>query len=74
LPEAGWPFHRVQEMLGQPSLDQTSTYLTVAHGRLRERMKKRDAIRSRCNSAARETDSSLTLFTTRAQRKAATLQ
>ena len=47
--EAGWPLHHVQEMLGHASLEQTSTYLNVQRGGLRESMRKVDEIRSRCN-------------------------
>jgi integrase len=45
LLEAGWPIHHVQEMLGHASLEQTSTYLNVRQGGLRESMRKLDAIR-----------------------------
>jgi integrase len=54
LLEAGWPLHHVQEMLGHSSLEQTSTYLNVQRGGLRESMRKVDEIRSRCNSVASE--------------------
>jgi integrase len=50
LLEAGWPLHHVQEMLGHPSLDQTTTYLNVKVGGLQESMRKLDDARSRCNS------------------------
>ena len=49
LLEAGWPLHHVQEMLGHASLEQTSTYLNVQHGGLRESMRRIDEGRSRCN-------------------------
>jgi integrase len=49
LLEAGWPIHHVQEMLGHTSLEQTSTYLNVEPGGLRESMRRTDEIRSRCN-------------------------
>jgi hypothetical protein len=46
---AGWPLYHVQEMLGHASLEQTSTYLNVQRGGLRESMRKVDEFRSRCN-------------------------
>jgi integrase len=46
LLEAGWPLHHVQEMLGHASIEQTSTYLNVQQGGLRESMRKLDDIRS----------------------------
>ena len=49
LLEAGWPLHHVQEMLGHASLEQTSTYLNVQRGGLRESMRRTDEARSRCN-------------------------
>lgn len=52
LLEAGWPLHHVQEMLGHASLEQTSTYLNVRQGGLRESMKKLDAERMRGNLVA----------------------
>ena len=52
LLEAGWPLHHVQEMLGHSSLEQTSTYLNVQRGGLRESMRQIDEARSRCNSVA----------------------
>ena len=54
LLESGWPLHHVQEMLGHSSLDQTSTYLNVQRGGLRESMQKTDAFRSRCHSVVIE--------------------
>jgi integrase len=54
LLEAGWPLHHVQEMLGHSSLEQTSTYLNVQHGGLRESMRRTDEDRSRCNSVVSE--------------------
>jgi integrase len=52
LLEAGWPLHHVQEMLGHSSLEQTSTYLNVQRGGLRESMRQIDEARSRCNPVA----------------------
>ena len=52
LLEAGWPLHHVQEMLGHASLEQTSTYLNVQRGGLRDSMRKSDALAQRCNSVA----------------------
>jgi hypothetical protein len=46
---AGWPLYHVQEMLGHASLEQTSTYLNVQRGGLRESMRKVDEFRTRCN-------------------------
>jgi integrase len=54
LHEAGWPLHHVQEMLGHANLEQTSTYLNVQRGGLRESMRKIDELRSRCNSVVSE--------------------
>jgi integrase len=54
LLEAGWPLHHVQEMLGHASIDQTSTYLNVQRGGLRESMRQTDERRSRCNLVAIE--------------------
>jgi integrase len=54
LLEAGWPLHHVQEMLGHSSIEQTSTYLNVPRGGLRDSMRKLDESRSRCNSVAIE--------------------
>jgi integrase len=55
LLEAGWPLHHVQEMLGHASLEQTSTYLNVQRGGLRESMRRLDESRSRCNPVVSET-------------------
>jgi integrase len=52
LLEAGWPLHHVQEMLGHASLEQTSTYLNVRAGGLRESMQKLDAQRKLGNLVA----------------------
>jgi integrase len=54
LLEAGWPIHHVQEMLGHSSLEQTSTYLNVERGGLRESMRRTDEARSRCNSVVKK--------------------
>ena len=54
LLEAGWPLHHIQEMLGHASIEQTSTYLNVQHGGLRESMRKLEGIRSRCNPVVTE--------------------
>ena len=39
----------ISVMLGHASLEQTSTYLNVQRGRLRESMRRIDEARSRCN-------------------------
>jgi integrase len=52
LLEAGWPLHHVQEMLGHASIEQTSTYLNVQVGGLRESMRKLDEARIRGNLVA----------------------
>jgi hypothetical protein len=39
-------------MLGHASLEQTSTYLNVQRGGLRDSMRKSDALAQRCNSVA----------------------
>ena len=52
LLEAGWPLHHVQEMLGHASIEQTSTYLNVRQGGLRESMRKLDALRSDADARA----------------------
>ena len=61
LLEAGWPLHHVQEMLGHSSLEQTSTYLNVERGGLRESMRRMDEFRSRCNSVVIEAETGLPL-------------
>jgi len=54
LLESGWPLHHVQEMLGHSSIEQTSTYLNVEHGGLRESMRRTDELRARCNSVVKD--------------------
>jgi hypothetical protein len=46
------PLHHVQEMLGHASIEQTSTYLNVQRGGLRESMRKSDELPPRCNPVA----------------------
>jgi hypothetical protein len=41
-------------MLGHSSVEQTSTYLNVQRGGLRESMRRIDEVRSRCNPVAIE--------------------
>jgi Phage integrase family len=61
LLEAGWPLHHVQEMLGHASLQQTSTYLNVQRGVLRESMRRSDESRSGCNPVVIESGTGLPL-------------
>ena len=48
-------------MLGHSSLEQTSTYLNVQKGGLRESMRRVDEIRSRCNPVVSEGEAGLPL-------------
>jgi integrase len=61
LLEAGWPIHHVQEMFGHSSLEQTSTYLNVERGGLRESMRRTDENRSRCNPVVSDAQTGLPL-------------
>jgi Phage integrase family len=49
LHEKGWPLHHVKDMLSHATLDQTTTYLNVKIGGLKESMQKIDMVRSGCN-------------------------
>ena len=54
LLEQGWSLHEVSLMLGHADISQTSTYLNVAIGGLKERMRKTDQEkRSGCNSVVK---------------------
>jgi hypothetical protein len=46
LPEAGWPLHEVQQMLGHANIEQTSTYLNATLRGLHHSMKTLDRSRS----------------------------
>jgi integrase len=48
--EAGWPVHKVREMLGHASISQTDTYLSVERLGLHDEMQRFD--RARCNPVA----------------------
>ena len=52
LPEAGWPVHHVQHMLGHASLEQTSTYLNATLRGLHESMRVLEKSRSACKPLA----------------------
>jgi integrase len=56
LVEAGWPVHHVQEMLGHADLKQTSTYLNITLGGLKESMRALDEARGCKNVASSPTD------------------
>jgi integrase len=45
--EAGWPIHKVREMLGHSTIDQTDTYLNASRLGLQEEMRRYDG--TRCN-------------------------
>lgn len=55
--EAGWPLHKVRDMLGHATIDQTDTYLNASRLGLQEEMRRFDG--TRCNPVANETDSGL---------------
>jgi integrase len=55
LPEAGWPVHYVQHMLGHASLQQTSTYLNATLRGLHESMRNLDQSRPACKTACKQT-------------------
>jgi integrase len=50
--EAGWPLHKVRDMLGHATIDQTDTYLNASRIGLQEEMKRFDG--TRCNPVANE--------------------
>jgi len=56
LVETGWPVHHVQEMLGHADLKQTSTYLNITLGGLKESMRALDEARGCKNVASSPTD------------------
>jgi hypothetical protein len=68
LHEAGWPLHHVQEMLGQSSLEQTSTYLNVQRGGLQETVRRSDAVPPRCNPVIASTQPVTTRRKSKAQK------
>jgi integrase len=49
--EAGWPLHKVRDMLGHATIDQTDTYLNAGRLRPHEEMQRFDGIR--CNPVAK---------------------
>jgi integrase len=48
--EAGWPLHKVRDMLGHAKIDQTDTYLNASRLGLHEEMRRFDG--TRCNPVA----------------------
>jgi hypothetical protein len=55
--EAGWPLHKVRDMLGHATIDQTDTYLSVERMGLHEEMRRYDG--TRCNPVAKSVESEL---------------
>ena len=55
--EAGWPLHKVRDMLGHATIDQTDTYLNASRLGLQEEMRRFDG--TRCNPVANEPGSGL---------------
>jgi integrase len=50
--EAGWPLHKVRDMLGHARIDQTDTYLNASKTGLLDEMRRFDGMR--CNPVAKE--------------------
>jgi hypothetical protein len=56
-------------MLGHASLEQTSTYLNVERGGLRESMRRMDEARSRCNPVVNPSGTDLPLVSNETHEK-----
>jgi integrase len=52
--EAGWPLHKVRDMLGHATIDQTDTYLNASRLGLQEEMRRFDG--TRCHPVANESE------------------